>query len=191
MNTRIMHDLKPDRPDLTPPLPSVAMAIPFLFYFAVSGSLALGAWFTLQTRKAQTLEQEEIAAEQDERRVIDGIKAEQKTIDDAYAKAREVETWVDSSQPLMSIVASVVNSVKTGNTLSSLRLTRAAENPDHLELRLQINNGGTQQKEETVQALVREGLQTFRDDVSSTDRNNRFGDVTYTATLVKNRPVED
>jgi hypothetical protein len=129
--------------------------------------------------------------EQDVRRMIASLRQEQKVIDETHAKAREVEAWMDSTQPLMEVIAAVINSIKTGNTLSALRLSRTAENPEHIEMRVEINSGGTVQKEETVQSLVKEGYQTFKDDLITRDKNDRLGDVTYTATLVKNKVVDE
>jgi len=189
--TNLMHDLKPERPDLAPPLPAVLMVLPVLFYLSALGAIGLGALFTLKTKQAQADEQREMDGEQDVRRSIASLKEEQKVIDETHGKAKEVEAWMDSTQPLMEVVAAVINSVKKENTLSSLRLSRTAENPEHIEMRVQINSGGTLQKEETVQALVKEGYQTFKDDLISSDKNNRLGDVTYTATLVKNKSSEE
>jgi hypothetical protein len=181
----IMHDLKPERPDLAPPLPSLLMVLPVLCYLSAIGAVGLGALFTIKTKQAQADEQRELDSEQDVRRQIMALKQEQKIIDETHLKAREVEAWMHSTQPLMEVVSAVINSVKTNNTLSSLRLSRTAEKPEHVEMRVEINNGGTVQKEDTVQALVKQGYQTFRDDLVSPNKNDRNGDVTYTATLVK------
>lgn len=189
--TNIMHDLKPDRPDLSPPLPAIMMVLPVLFYLAAVGSVGLGALFTVKTKQAQADEQREIDSEQDVRRQITATRAEQKVIDETHGRAREVESWIDSTQPMMDIVTAVVNSIKPSNTLSSLRLSRSPDKPDHVEMRVEINSGGTVQKEETVQALVKAGYQTFRDDLISRDKNDRLGDVTYTATLVKSPTGEE
>lgn len=189
--TNIMHDLKPDRPDLSPPLPAIMMVLPVLFYLAAVGSVGLGALFTVKTKQAQADEQREIDSEQDVRRQITATRAEQKIIDETHGRAREVESWIDSTQPMMDIVTAVVNSIKPSNTLSSLRLSRSPDKPDHVEMRVEINSGGTVQKEETVQALVKAGYQTFRDDLISRDKNDRLGDVTYTATLVKSPTGEE
>lgn len=181
----LMHDLKPERPDLSPPLPAILMLLPVLFYLSAVGSVGFGALCLMKIKQAQADEQREIDGEQTAARMKTTILAEQKVIDDTQAKATEVESWMKSTQPLMEIVAAVVNSVKTGNTLSSLRLTRSAEKPDHVDMRMEINSGGTIQQQETVQALVKAGLQTFRDDIVSPDKNDRNGAVTYTTTLVK------
>lgn len=183
--TSIMHDLKPDRPDLAPPLPAILMVLPVLFYLSAAGSIGLGALFTVKTKQAQADEQREGDSEQDVRRQILALKQEQKIVEDAHIKAKEVEVWMHSTQPLMEVVGAVINSVKPGNTLSSLKLSRTGDKPEHIEMRVQINSGGTVQKEETVQALVKQGYQTFRDDLISPNKNDRLGDVTYTATLVK------
>jgi hypothetical protein len=180
----IMHDLKPERPDLSPPLPGILMVLPVLCYLSTVGAIGLGALFTFKTKAAQESEQRELDSEQDVRRQIMALKQEQKIIDETHAKAREVEVWMHSTQPLMDVVEAVINSVKPGITLSSLRLSRTAEKPEHVEMRVEINAGGTVQKEETVQALVKHGYQTFRDDLISPNKNDRQI-VTYTATLVK------
>jgi hypothetical protein len=190
MSKPIMHDLKPERTDLAPPLPAVLMVLPVLVYVAVVATVGLGALFTVKAKQAQAEERTEIEGEQEVNRLVASLVQEQKIIDDTNAKAREVETWIDSTQPLMDVVVAVINSVKTNNTLSSMRLARSPDRPDHIEMRLQINNGGTIQKEETVQALVKAGYQTFRDDLIG-DKNDRLGDVTYTATLVKSQSGDE
>lgn len=190
MSKTSMHDLKPERTDLAPPLPAVLMVLPILVYVSAIAAVGLGALFTIKAKQAQAEERSEMDAEQNVNRMIASVVLEQKVIDETSAKAREVETWIDSTQPLMDVVVSVINSVKGSNTLSSMRLARSQERPDHVEMRLQINNGGTQQKEDTVQSLIKSGYQTFRDDLVG-DKNDRFGDVTYTATLVKNSVGEE
>jgi hypothetical protein len=190
MSKSIMHDLKPERTDLAPPLPAVLMVLPILVYVAMAATIGLGALFTVKAKQAQAEERTEMDGEQDVNRLVASLLQEQKLIDDTNAKAREVETWIDSTQPLMDVVVSVINSVRAGNTLASMRLARSPERPDHVEMTLKINNGGTVQKEETVQALVKAGYQTFRDDLIG-DKNDRLGDVTYTATLVKSRSGDE
>src|SRR6187399_3313476 len=106
----LMHDLKPDRPDLSPALPAFLMLLPAMFYLSAAGAVGLGALFTVKTKQAQASEQREMDGVQDVGREITGIKAEQKIIDETFAKAREVEAWIDSTQPMMSVVTAVINS---------------------------------------------------------------------------------
>lgn len=139
MSKPIMHDLKPERTDLAPPLPAVLMILPILVYVSALAAVGLGALFTVKAKQAQAEERTEQDAEQDVNRMITALVQEQKIIDDTNGKAKEVETWVDSTQPLMDVVVSVINSVKAGNTLSSMRLARSSDRPDHVEMRLQID----------------------------------------------------
>ena len=186
-----MHDLKPDRPDLTPPLPAVLMLLPVLFYLSAVGSLGFGALCLMKIKQAQADEQRENDGEQAATRIKTTLLAEQKVIDDTHSKAKEVESWMKSTQPLMEIVAAVVNSVQKGNTLSSLRLSRSPDKADHVDMRVEINSGGTPQQQETVQALIKASYQTFRDDIVSPDKSDRNGAVTYTTTLVKAANTEE
>ena len=189
--SNIMHDLKADRPDLSPPLPVVMMLLPVLFYLSAVGSVGFGALCLMKIKQAQSDEQREVDSEQTANRTKTTLVAEQKIIDETHAKAREVETWMKSTQPLMEIVAAVVTSVKPGNTLSSLRLSRSPDKPDHVDMRVEINSGGTIQQQETVQAIIKSNYQTFRDDIISPDKNDRSGAVTYTTTLVKSTTTEE
>ena len=186
-----IHDLKPERPDLTPPLPVVMMLLPVLFYVAAVGSVGFGAFSLIKTKQAQADEQRENDGEQTANRTKTTLAAEQKVLDETHTKAKEVETWMKSTQPLMDIVGAVVNSVRTGNTLSSLRLSRSPDKADHVDMRVEINSGGTIQQQETVQAIIKSSYQTFRDDIISPDKNDRSGAVTYTTTLVKSDTSED
>ena len=187
MSKSIMHDLKTERTDLAPPLPAILMVLPVLFYAAAAGSIGLGALFTLKAKQAQADEHREMDSEQEVNRMITSLAQEQKVIDETNTRAREVETWVDSTQPLMDVVVAVINSVKTGNTLSSMRLARSSERPDHIEMRLQINSGGTVQKEETVQSLVKSGYQTFRDDLIGDKTQKTFPRAAHP--VIRTHPV--
>ncbi len=180
----VLHDLKNERPDLTPPLPGIMAVLPFLFYAAVLGSLGLGALSLTATKKAIAAEETALAREQEEQSQIALIQTELTAITDEQGRAKEVETWVQSTKPLMTVISSVINSVKTGNTLTSLRLSRTPENPEHVDMVLLINNGGATQVEETRNSLSKEGYQAFREDTKSADRSNRLGDVTYSALFV-------
>ena len=181
----IIHDLKNDRSDLTPPLPAIMTVLPFLFYGAVVGSIALSALSIMATKKAIAAEEDFTIREHQEQSQTGLIQTELTSITDEQNRAKEVETWVRSTQPLMAMVTGVINSVKTGNTLTSLRLARTAENPEHVEMTLLINNGGSTQVEETRNALSKEGFQAFKEDTKTAERSNRMGDVTYSAVFVK------
>ena len=181
----VIHDLKNDRSDLTPPLPAIMTVLPFLFYGTVVGSIALSALSIMATKKAIAAEEEFTIREQQEQSQTGLIQTELTSITDEQNRAKEVETWVRSTQPLMAMVTGVINSVKTGNTLTSLRLARTAENPEHVEMTLLINNGGSTQVEETRNALSKEGFQAFKEDTKTAERSNRMGDVTYSAVFVK------
>ena len=181
----VIHDLKNDRPDLTPPLPAIMTVLPFLFYGAVIGSIALASLSVMATNQAISAEEDYTSREQQEQSQTALIQTELAAITEEQNRAREVESWIRSTQPLMSMVTSVINSVKTGNTLTSLRLARTPENPEHVELTLLINNGGSTQVEETRGSLAKEGFQAFKEDTKTADRSNRLGDVTYSAVFVK------
>lgn len=186
MSNPIMHDLKPERTDLAPPLPAILMVLPVLFYVGTAATIGLGTLFTVKTKQAQASETREMEGEQEVNRKIATLVQQQKVIEETTSRATEVVSWISSTQPLGEVVAAVVNSVKISNTLSSLRLSRSADRPEHVEMRVQINSGGTVQKEDTVQSLVKAGWQTFKDDLIAANKDDRLGDVTYTATLVKN-----
>ena len=181
----VLHDLKNERADLTPPLPGLMAVLPFLFYGAVIGSVGLGSLSMIATKKAIAAEESSLAREQEENAQTQLLQAELTAITDEQSRAKEVEAWVKSTKPLMTVISSVINSVKTGNTLTSLMLSRTAENPEHIDMTLLINNGGSAQVEDTRNALSKEGYQAFREDTKTGDRSNRLGDVTYTALFVE------
>lgn len=180
----VLHDLKNERPDLAPPLPSIMTLLPVLFYAGVLGSIGLGSLSVLGTKKAIAAEESAKAMEQHEQALVAQIQKELTGINEEQTRAREVEGWVKSTSPLMTMVTSVISSIKTGNNLTSLRLARTPENPEHVDMTLLINNGGSTQVEDTRNALAKEGYQAFREDTKSTDRSNRLGDVTYSAVFV-------
>ena len=189
MDKAIMHDLKPDRADLTPPLPAVLMAAPILFIVSVLATGGLSAWYTMEKKQAQ--QREAAARGRQAEFTASGKKLDEDTkeIEDQHTKAKDVQKWIASTHSLMDIVTNILTSVKAGSNLASLRLTRSTENSEHVDVRLLISSGGQQQKDDIVQSLMSAGYQTFKEDSASTDKTDPRGDVTYTATLVKSPDV--
>jgi hypothetical protein len=181
----VLHDLKNERPDLTPPLPALMALLPCLFYAAVAGSIGLATLSVINTKQAIAAEESALAREQDELAQSTLIQSELTAINDEQNRAKEVRSWVQTTRPLMTMITSIINSIKTGNTVTSLRLARTPENPEHIDMTLLINNGGSTQVDETREALRKEGYQPFREDTKSNERGNRSGDVTYTAVFVE------
>ena len=180
----VIHDLKNERPDLTPPLSGVMAFLPILFYASILGSLGLGTLSVLATKKAVKAEKSAVAMEQEEQTQLTLIKTEFTTISDEQNKAKEVEAWVKGTNPLMNIMTSIISSIRPGNTLTSLKLERTPENPEHLKLGLIINNGGSTQVEETTNALLKLGYQTFDDVTKGSGNSTLNADVTFSALLV-------
>jgi len=180
----VIHDLKNERPELTPPLPGVMALLPILFFITVVSSVALGAMSVMATKKAVKAMETATANEASEQAQSLLIQSELTAINEELSRAKEVESWVHSTQPLMHMLTSIINSVKTGNTLTSLLLARTPENPEHVDMTLLINNGGSTQVDETRNALSKEGYQAFREDTKSADRSSQLGDMTYTAVFV-------
>lgn len=180
----VLHDLKNERPDLTPPLPGIMALLPCLCYAAVLGSIGLGAMSIMATKKAIAAEENAIAREAEEQSQTALIQTQLAAINNEQGRAKEVEAWVRSTRPLMTMITSVINSIKKGNTVTSLRLARNPENPEHVDMTLLINNGGSTQVEETRNELAKEGYQAFREDTKSAERTNSLGDVTYSAVFV-------
>lgn len=180
----VIHDLKNERPDLTPPLPRIMAFLPILFYASILGSLGLGTLSVMATKKAVKAEESAVAMEQEEQTQLTLIKTEFTTISDEQNKAKEVEAWVKGTSPLMNIMTSIISSIRPGNTLTSLKLERTPENPEHLKLGLIINNGGSTQVEETTNALLKLGYQTFDDVTKGSGNSTLNADVTFSALLV-------
>ena len=180
----VIHDLKNERPDLTPPLSGVMAFLPILFYASILGSLGLGTLSVLATKKAVKAEKSAVAMEQEEQTQLTLIKTEFTTINEEQNKAKEVEAWVKGTNPLMNIMTSIISSIRPGNTLTSLKLERTPENPEHLKLGLIINNGGSTQVDETTNALLKLGYQTFDDVTKGSGNSTLNADVTFSALLV-------
>ncbi len=181
-----MHDLKPERADLAPPLPAVMMVAPILLLVSVLATAGLSTWYTIEKKQAQQEELDDRSLQASLSDDSKKITEDTKEIEEQHNKAKDVQRWVASTHSLMDVVVAVLTSVKPGNNLSSLRLVRSPENMEHVEIRLLINNGGQGQKDDVVQSLMAGGYQPYKEESSSTDRTNQYGDVTYTATLVKN-----
>ncbi len=180
----LIHDLKNERQGLTPALPGVMAVIPLFFYTSLAGAAVLGTFSMLGTKKAITAEQAALAEESDQQSQTALIQKSLVSIMEEQTKAKEVQNWVHSTTPLMTMITGVVNSIKSGNTLTSLSLSRSPENPEHVEMTLLINNGGTAQVEDTRSALSREGYQAFREDTKTGNGKDRLGDVNYSAVFV-------
>ncbi len=188
MDKAKMHDLKPDRVDLSAPLPPIMMAIPALFIGSVLAAGGLGTWFTIKKTQAQEGErrQQSITAEVNQK--VTQVNAQYKDLEIKELAAQDVIKWVQSTQPVMDIVATVVSSMRPGATLASMKLKRSPDNSEHIDMQLAINNDGQGQKEEIAQALTGANYQIFKESTSSVGDSTRLGgDLSWTCTLVRNK----
>lgn len=182
MSKPIFHDLKQDRPDLSPPLPPVLMALPVLTCLTLVGSLGLGGYFMWEKQKAEkeTAELTAQAATEDAESLKLGVML--KDIHEESARAKEVAEWMKWTRPLSYQLAAITTSLSGQNTLSSLNMSRRDNNPDWIEMRLVLNNGGNQQIGRIVKKIESLGYQQAFEDT----KLDKAGAATLTATWAPN-----
>ena len=187
MSKNICHDLKTERTDVLPPLPSVARIIPVGVYISIVGAILLTGFYYWQLKTAESDKQEWEAKEQTEKADQDNIAKMIKNIDDETKRADEVKSWVSGAKGVQFLVAQIARSMDEGSTISELRLTRENSDPTKIRASLRLNKGGKDQLERTLKTV--QGKTGYRAYQERTKANPDTGEVDFDAILIKREQI--
>ncbi|MFT4546739.1 MAG: hypothetical protein ACI9UA_000736 [Pseudoalteromonas tetraodonis] len=183
--SKVCHDLKTERPDVAPPLPAVASALPIAFYLACVGAVGLNLMFLMNTKDSNEAAKEFAQTESLEIRVRGEIVAKQETVKREETRGRDVLGWIEGSRSFQPIVVAVANSVDAKGSVVELGLTRDATDPK--QIRLAVNYEGLTndraQIESMESALLSLGYRTYG---AQQTRGSGRGSLAYEATLLWN-----
>jgi hypothetical protein len=183
---RVCHDLKTDPTDIGSALPGIARLIPTAFYLSILGAIGLGLYYGFEYKKA---EQKKIFATQTESSLSSDlvkVNSEKAAVDLEALNAEEVQKWVNGSDSIQEIVATIVRSMRPNTIISSLELRRDARDPKKISLVSQYASttagaASTAQVDYTSNQLATD----LRYRPYSPNVSNDNSLVTYSATLIR------
>lgn len=179
----VVHDLKTERPDVAPPLPTVLRLVPILFYTVTAGVAVLLAFFALQLRIADS----NLAYWQEEsnrtRAQLEETKEQRQTVEGSAKRAAEVLSWVEGSRPLQPLVVTIARSIGSASSIEELSLDRDAQSPAQIKMALKLNSDGTRQLNLTLERIAQLNYRTY-----SAQQQQGRGEMDYRATLLWQDP---
>jgi hypothetical protein len=183
MKKIICHDLKTERSNVLPPLPAVARVLPLGFFAAVAGAIVLSGFYFWQLRQAESDKRNWLSMEQSEKSQQDNIAKTMGVIAADQKRAEEVRKWLQGSKGIQQLITSVARSMNDGSTISELRMTRQANNPEQIYTVLRLNEGGPLQLEETLRLLESDtGYRPFDEE---TKGKLDTGEIDFNAKLIR------
>lgn len=185
---RICHDLKTERPDVGQPLPGILRLLPLGIYASTLASICLATLLAWQTSRAREARDEARAEEALLRNQAAAIESQIASITAETKKAEEVKKWVAGSSSVQEVVVSILRSMRPTSTVSDLSLIRDKDDPRKLNFNLVISSGGPGQLDDIMSRLANEfGYRPY----FASQKQERAGEITYSATLIKQERAND
>lgn len=156
-----IHDLKTERQNVSPGLPSAYRLIPLAFYLVLVASIALSVFLYL-SKKAYEETRANMEARLAQARTEEvSLIGKQDAIVTEARIAEGIAKWLEGSHPLQPIAAVIGRSMDKGSTVAELALDRNPEIPAHTFLQLKVDGSGTEQIESTLSAIYALNYQTY------------------------------
>ncbi len=179
----IVHDLKSERPDVSPPLPASLRLVPILFYVTVVGIGLLTLFLLTRINAAHT----DLAYWKEEAEKGKGqlqqVQALRTSLDGSARRAAEVVSWVDGSRPMHPLILTITRSISPSSTIEELVLERNPEAPSQLKIAMKLNTGGPRQLNKTLDLITAMNYRPY-----SAQQEQEEGAIDYSATLLWQRP---
>src|SRR6056297_2471616 len=157
----LIHDLKTERQNISEGLPSAYKLVPVTFYVVSVATVFLSLFFYLSKKAYQSTEdsmRERLTQAQTQQ---SGFTAQQNAISQESMKAEGIAKWLEGSRPLQPVTVAIGRSMGKDSTVAELSLDRNPEIPAHTLMQLKIDGGGSQQIENTLNAIYALDYQTY------------------------------
>ena len=161
--SKVCHDLKTERPDVAPPLPAVASALPIAFYLACVGAVGLNVMFWVKTKEANTNRDDFKRAEASEVRLRGDIVASHEGLKKEEKRANDVLEWIDGSRSFQPLVVAIAKSIDAKASIVELGLSRDPSNPEQIRLTVKLEGLRNDRSQIQVmeEALLTMGYRTY------------------------------
>ncbi|MEO6847874.1 MAG: hypothetical protein ABI443_09905 [Chthoniobacterales bacterium] len=176
---RIIDDLKTERPDVTPCLPTYFQLVPILFYVVVIGGILLSAVFFLLLRNATFAEVSWNNENAQLKQSLTAMQGERELIEQQTQRANSVVSWVEGARNIQPLVVAIIRNIEEGSSIAELGLTRDQDTPTHLKLKIKLNTLGLRQLDAILEKIASFNFKTY-----NPNQTQSKGEIDYEATLI-------
>lgn len=176
---RIIDDLKTERVDVTPELPSYLRAVPIFFYAILVGSILLSSFLLFLLQRASSAKEQLVLQTVQLKKSLADLQAERESVEKQARRATAVMGWIDGSRNLQPLIVAIIRSMEQGSSILELGLTRDTSTPTQIKFALKLNAQGTRQLDSTLEKIVLENFRTY-----NPNQTQSKGEIDYEATLI-------
>jgi hypothetical protein len=182
--TKVLDDLKTDRPDITPPLPAVFRLIPLMFYLSLIGCILLVGLFTFRLQAVTASRDQYLAAEKASKVQLQQTRTGVEALEGRAKRASDLLNWTESARALQPVLVELGRSVSEDTALTELRLTRSQDNPNQLRLAVRMNTTAMDDLDRFLATLQLHGYRPY-----SPEQKFTRGEIDYQAMLIWQNPA--
>lgn len=176
---RIIDDLKTERPDVTPPLPTYLRLVPIVFYVAVLGGIVLSVLFLLVLRTAAAAEMQWKALSAERAQKLAQVQADRASLEREARRASDIVSWVEGARSVQPLAIGIIRSMEPASSIASLGLSRDPATATQIKLILKLNTQSPRQLDTTLEAIASHDYRTY-----NPNQTQSRGEIDYQATLL-------
>jgi len=182
-DTKILDDLKTERPDITPPLPVVLRLIPLLFYLSLLGCILLVGLFAFRLKEVAVSRDQFLAAEEASKNDLNQTRSQVQALEGRAKRASDLLDWTESARPIQPVLVDLGRTLSEDAALTELRLTRNQENPNQLRISVRMNTTSMDDLDRLLGSLQKFGYRPY-----SPEQKFTRGEIDYQAMLIWQNP---
>ena len=147
------HDLKSERPDISPGLPDVLKILPVIFYLALIGSGYLSVQYILDHRSLSDEKQEWLDYQADQEQLKETLTQETSAVMAENQRAGDVVKWIEGARGIQPLGVAIARSAHDDSTIAEISFERNPEIPSQILFSLILNDGKAEHLDPTLASI--------------------------------------
>jgi len=174
-----LHDVKSERPDVTPPLPGALRIVPIIFYLGIVGAVVATGLLLFRLSEAKTQLTYYTTVVNATNKELAEVGKQRSSVEAEARRASDVSEWIAGTRQVQPLLVNINRSVEGRNGLAEVKITRNKANPAQLLLDLKLNGESGRQLDRTLDSIYQQNYRTY-----SAQQSAGEGGLDYKATLI-------
>ena len=180
------HDLKTERPDISPGLPDVLKLLPVVFYLALLGSGYLAFTYIMDYGKLSDEKKEWLEVTTDQEQLQETLAQETAAVEGENDRAADVVKWIDGARGIQPLGVAIARSAHLDSTIAEVSFERNPEIPSQILFTLVLNDGEADHLDATLSSISDLQYKPY-----SVNQVKKGSELDYQATLIWQGDLQD